>query len=225
MKTWLKRIFLLALLLFLAPFVLVPVFGFLNPPVTVFQMAKSLQGLPINSSWRTLLKVSRHLPAAVIASEDARFCAHNGVDWRAVQTVVEDKLENPDQKVRGASTITMQLAKNLFFPPGRSYIRKAMELPLALWIDLLWSKRRQVEVYLNIVEWAPGVYGAASASRHHFGRSAGRLSLRQSALLAAALPNPKVRRAGKPDPFTRRQAQRIERRAKAVGVLLRCIKA
>jgi len=114
-KTWLKRIFLLALLLFLAPFVLVPVFGFLNPPVTVFQMAKSLQGLPINSSWRTLLKVSRHLPAAVIASEDARFCAHNGVDWRAVQTVVEDKLENPDQKVRGASTITMQWRRICFF--------------------------------------------------------------------------------------------------------------
>ncbi len=224
MRKWLKRLVLLAFLILLLPFALVPIFGFVNPPVTVFQLAKRVNGAPILSSWRPIERISKHLPAAVIASEDARFCAHDGVDWRSVQLVVENKLENPDQRVRGASTITMQLAKNLFFPPRRSYVRKAMEIPLALWIDLVWSKRRQIEVYLNIVERAPGVYGAARASYHHFKKSAQRLNGRQAALLAAGLPNPKVRRAGKPGPFTRRQARRIERRARAMGVLLRCIR-
>ena len=144
MRKWLTRAAFLLFLLLLLPFALVPVFAVVNPPVTVFQLAKRVGGAPILSSWRPLDRISKHLPAAVIASEDARFCAHDGVDWQAVQTIVEDKLENPDQKVRGASTITMQLAKNLFFPPGRSYVRKAMEIPLALWIDFVWSKRRLI---------------------------------------------------------------------------------
>ena len=215
---------MLGLVVLLAPFVLVPVFTLVNPPVTVFQVAKRIQGKPINARWRSYRRISRHLPAAVVTSEDGRFCRHQGVDWHAVQTVVEDKLENPDRKVRGASTITMQLAKNLFFPPGRSYVRKALEIPLALWIDLLWSKQRQLEVYLNIVEWAPGVYGAQAAARKHFGKTAGKLSRRESALLAASLPNPTVRRAGKPGPLTRRHGRRIEGRVRKMGSALKCLR-
>ena len=225
MRKWLKRIFLAGLVLALVPFLLVPVLAVVNPPVTVFQLGKRLGGAPITSAWLAYERISGHLPAAVVAAEDGRFCSHHGVDWQAVQTVVEDKLENPGQKARGASTITMQLAKNLFFPPGRSYLRKAMEIPLALWIDLVWSKRRQLEVYLNIVEWAPGVYGAQAAARRHFGKSAGRLNRREAALLAASLPNPAVRNAGRPGRFTRRHARRIRKRAAGSGPSLRCIRA
>ena len=224
MRLWLKRIVIALVLLALLPFVLVPVFAVVNPPVTVSQIWKSLAGQGLQAEWLPYNAISRHLPAAVVTSEDARFCAHSGVDWEAVQTVVEDKLEHPGKKVRGASTITMQLAKNLFFPPGRSYVRKVFEVPMALWIDLVWSKRRQMEVYLNIVEWAPGVYGAAAAARRHFQKSASRLSRGEAARLAAVLPNPIVRSAGRPGSYTWRLAVRIERRMAKIGPFISCLK-
>ncbi|MEM7427369.1 MAG: monofunctional biosynthetic peptidoglycan transglycosylase [Pseudomonadota bacterium] len=224
MKGWLKRIAIIVLALTLVPFVLVPVLAVVNPPATVSQLWKWIGGAPIRSSWVPLTEISRHLPAAVVTSEDGRFCSHHGVDWDAVQTVVEDKLEHPGKQTRGASTLTMQLAKNLFFPPGRSYVRKVFEVPLALWIDLIWPKRRQMEVYLNIVEWAPGVYGAEAAARHHFRKKASRLSRTDAARLAAALPNPIVRSAGRPGPYTRRTARRIERRMSSIGPYTSCLR-
>ena len=120
----------------------------------------------------SLDEISPHLPRAVITSEDARFCEHRGVDWTEFQGVIEDALEAGEAPLRGASTIPMQTAKNLFLWDGRFAIRKVLELPVALWMDLVWSKRRMIEIYLNIVEWAPGVYGAEAAARHHFKKSA-----------------------------------------------------
>ena len=223
LRRWAARLLLAIALIVLLPFALVPLYVLINPPVTVLQLAKAWQGNAIRKSWVDYDRIARTLPAAVVASEDARFCQHRGIDWDVVQKVVEDKIENPDKKVRGASTITMQIAKNLFFPPTRSVVRKTMEVPLALWINLVWSKRRQMEVYLNIVEWAPGVYGAGQAAQHHFAKPANRLSRRNAARLAASLPNPKVRNAGRPGPLTRRLASRIERRMRAGTADLKCL--
>ncbi len=224
LRRWIFRALLCVVILALLPFLLIPVYAVLNPPVTVLQLSKAWSGNAITKSWVALPKIASTLPAAVIASEDARFCSHQGIDWEVVQKVVEDKLENPDKRVRGASTITMQIAKNLFFPPTRSLLRKTMEVPLALWIDLIWSKRRQMEVYLNIVEWAPGIYGASAAAKHHFKKSARKLSRRDAARLAASLPNPRVRKAGRPGPLTRRIAARVERRMRAGTADMSCLK-
>src|SRR5690606_8639913 len=125
----------------------------------------------------------------------SRFCQHAGIDWTELRAVVEAADE--DGPSRGASTIPMQTAKNLFLWNGRSYIRKALELPVALYLDLIWSKRKMMENYLNIAEWGEGVFGAEAASRHYFGKSAKNLTRREAALLATALPNPLVRNPGK----------------------------
>lgn len=166
-----------------------------------------------------LSAISEHLPRTVIASEDQRFCQHGGVDWDALRDVIEDE-EGPS---RGASTIPMQVAKNLFLWPGRSYIRKGLEIPVALWIDLVWSKRRMMEVYLNIAEWGEGIFGAEAATRAYFGKSARELTRREAALLAAALPNPKRRNPARPTAGHRRIADRLVARAAAVGHLAGCL--
>jgi monofunctional biosynthetic peptidoglycan transglycosylase len=133
--------------------------------------------------------VAPAVPLAVVASEDARFCLHGGVDWDALREVVEDE-EGPS---RGASTVPMQVAKNLFLWPGRSYVRKALEIPIALYLDLVWPKRRMMENYLNVAEWGEGTFGIEAAARRHFGKSARDLSRQEAALLVTALPNPKLR--------------------------------
>ncbi len=224
LRRWIMRALVCVLILILLPFVAVPIYTWINPPVTVLQIGKALNGNGINKSWAGMGQIASTLPAAVIASEDARFCKHSGIDWGVVQQVVEDKLENPDKKVRGASTITMQIAKNLFFTSERSVLRKVVEVPLAMWINVLWSKRRQMEVYLNIVEWAPGIYGAGAAARHHFKKPAAKLTRRDAARLAASLPNPRVRNAGRPGPLTRRLSARIERRMRAGTADTSCLR-
>ena len=159
----------------------------------------------------------------MIASEDARFCSHHGVDWGAVSDVIDDIVEDVNGAPRGASTIPMQTVKNLFLWPWRSYIRKAFEVPMAYVASALWPKRRMIEIYLNIVEWGPGIYGAEAAARRHFGKSARNLNGGEAALLAAALPNPKVRRAGRPGPLTRAAAQRILSRMRDIGPFVTCV--
>jgi monofunctional biosynthetic peptidoglycan transglycosylase len=133
------------------------------PPVSTLMLARTLTGRSVERSVVGLDAVAPALPAAVIASEDARFCQHAGVDWGALREVVEDAEEGGP--TRGASTIPMQVAKNLFLWPSRSYIRKGLELPLALWIDLAWSKRRMMEIYLNVAEWGEGIFGARPRRR------------------------------------------------------------
>ncbi len=205
------------------PFVLTVLYAAVPPPVSMLMILNALGGRGIEKDWVPLDDIAPALPRAVLASEDARFCEHNGVDWRAVRTVVEDALDNPGEAPRGASTIAMQTAKNLYLWPGRSYLRKALEIPLAYWIDLVWPKRRQIEIYLNIAEWGPGLYGAQAAARHHFGKPASALTRREAALLAAVLPAPLERNAGRPGPVTRRVASRIVRRMAGMDPYLACL--
>lgn len=205
------------------PLVLTLVYAVVPPPISNVMIERLFIGNGLNKDWVSLSEMSPHLATAVITSEDARFCAHHGVDWHEMQGVVEDALDDEDGPSRGASTISMQTAKNLFLWDGRSFLRKGLEIPLALWMDLLWTKRRMLEVYLNIVEWAPGVYGAEAAARKHFGKPASKLTRREAALLAAVLPNPIKRSAGKPSRGVRRIADRIQLRMRIMGPYLTCI--
>jgi monofunctional biosynthetic peptidoglycan transglycosylase len=145
------------------------------------------------------------------------------VDWGAVEEAIDDAEERGDFAPRGASTIPMQTARNLFLWQARSYVRKAIEVPLAYAMNALWPKRRMIEVYLNIAEWGPGVFGAEAAARFHFKRSAARVTGRQAAQMAAALPNPHVRNAGRPGPRTRRLVRHIERRMARETVRSGCV--
>lgn len=171
--------------------------------------------------WVSFDDISPALVQSVMMSEDGQFCAHNGVDWVQMRGVVEDAMKG--RATRGASTISMQTSKNLFLWNGRSFVRKAMEIPLALVSDFAWSKRRMMEIYLNIAEWGPGIYGVEAAARYHFKTSASRLSRRQAALLAVSLPNPYERVAGKPGRGLRRLANMIERRAAGSGDYIKCL--
>src|SRR6185312_16289375 len=148
----------------------------------------------------------------VIASEDARFCAHRGIDWTELQAAIDDA--DDISEARGGSTITQQTVKNLFLWPGRSFVRKGLELPLALWMDLVLPKRRIMEIYLNIAEWGPnGEFGVEAGARHAFGKPAAQLSPGEAALLTAMLPNPRRRSARAPRPGVQRIAGIIQARA------------
>jgi monofunctional glycosyltransferase len=184
-------------------------------PVSTLMVARWLSGEPVIRAFRpleTLTPVAR----AVIASEDSRFCRHNGVDWEALRTV----LTHADGPSRGASTLTMQLAKNLFLWPDRSYLRKGLEIPLALFLDSVWSKDHILEAYLNMAEWGDGIFGAEAAAQAYFKKSARSLSSREATLLASALPNPARRNPVKPTALQHRHASRIL--ARMNGVTGRC---
>jgi monofunctional biosynthetic peptidoglycan transglycosylase len=157
-----------------------------------------------------------------MTSEDSRFCEHRGVDWDALWDVVEAADE--DGPARGASTLPMQTAKNLFLWPSRSYIRKGLELPIALYIDLIWSKPRMMENYLNIAEWGEGIFGAEAAARHYFRKSAKNLTRREAALLATALPNPLVRNPARPSARHRALAARLMGRMERAAPYTECLK-
>lgn len=205
------------------PFVMTVVYTVVPPPISNVMVLRMISGSGLNKDWVSFENMSPNLARAVISSEDARFCEHWGVDWREFQGVIEDALDGEEGPVRGASTIPMQTAKNLFLWDGRFIIRKGLEIPVALWMDLVWSKRRMIEVYLNIVEWAPGVYGAEAAARHHFKKSAKDLTKSEAALLAAVLPNPIKRQAGKPSKGVRAISKRILRRMKGMAPYLTCL--
>ena len=189
------------------------------PPVSTLMLGRWLTGRGADRTFVPLASVASTLPAAAIASEDARFCLHAGVDWDALREVIDEADEGGPS--RGASTIPMQVAKNLFLWPGRSVIRKAMEIPIALYLDLVWPKRRMIEVYLNIAEWGDGTFGAEAAARRYFRKPAAELSRRESALLVAALPNPLKRNPGRPGRLETARAGRIL--ARMAGTPLQCL--
>jgi monofunctional biosynthetic peptidoglycan transglycosylase len=197
------------------PVLFVPIYA-LVPPVSTPMLVRWASLRPVDRQWRPLDDLGRDLPRAVVASEDARFCDHRGIDWRELAAAMSAE-GGPS---RGASTIPMQTARNLFLWQGRTLvvIRKPLEMGLALWMDLVWSKRRMLEIYLNIAEWGPnGVFGAEAGARRAFARPAARLGPRQSALMAAALPNPVLRNPGRPTRALVAAASRIERRVRAAG--------
>jgi monofunctional biosynthetic peptidoglycan transglycosylase len=208
-------ILIVAVVLLLVPVVLIPVYAVV-PPVSTLMLWRWVTGERVARDWRPLDAISPNLVRAVIAAEDARFCAHRGVDWGELRDAIEEA--DDLSEARGASTIAMQTAKNLFLWPGRQFVRKALEVPLAYYMVLVWPKRRLAEIYLNIVEWGPnGEFGAEAAARRAFGKSARSLSAAEAALLAAALPNPHLRNAARPGPALQRLAARRFARASAAG--------
>jgi monofunctional biosynthetic peptidoglycan transglycosylase len=195
------------------------VYSALTPPSTLM-LGRWLTLQSVDRQAVGLDAISPYLVQAVIASEDQRYCLHNGVDWGALREVVDDE-EGPS---RGASTISMQTVKNVFLWPGRSVIRKALEIPLAVVADTLWGKPRTLEIYLNIAEWGEGVFGAEAAARRWFGKPARALTRGEAALLAAVLPNPILRNPALPSRGVRAQAARIQARMNGVSGLMGCLK-
>lgn len=224
LRRWLARAVLLVAAATLVVLGLAAGYRFVAPPVSSLMLIRAAGGAAVDYRWVPLEEMSPHLVRAVVASEDARFCLHRGVDWQVMGDLVAQVLDTrATAPSRGGSTITMQTAKNLFLWPQRSYVRKAMEMPLAYWIDLVWPKERVIEVYLNIAEWGPGIYGAEAAARHHFAKPAGRLTRAEAALLAAVLPNPLERVAGKPSNEVKRRAGAIQRRVAGTVPFLGCL--
>ena len=203
----------------LLPYLVAPLYR-VGHPVSTLMAWRWLRGAPMSRQWVDFSAISPFLPRSVVSAEDANFCSHHGIDWGALREVIDDAEDG--EVARGGSTITQQVAKNLFLWPGRSVVRKALELPLALWIDLVLPKQRILEIYLNIAEFGPsGQFGAEAGSAYAFGRPASALAPREAALLAATLPNPVRRSARNPGPGVRRVAGIYMARAQSSG-LQRC---
>ena len=186
---------------------------FLSPPVTFLMTTRLIEGEGLDYRWRSLNRISPRLVQAVIASEDSTFCAHHGFDMKAIEKALKTNARSEkrgSRRIRGGSTISQQTAKNAFLWPGRDWIRKGLEAGYTVAIETVWGKRRIMEVYLNVAEWAPGVYGAEAASRHWFGKSAEDLTAREAARLAAILPSPRRYSAASPGPYVRRRTSRIQ---------------
>lgn len=208
-----RCLLLLVLVLVLLPYLLTPLYG-VGRPVSALMAWRWVSGAPVERYWVDLANHAPALKRSVVASEDAKFCDHGGIDWVSLRTAIDDARDG--ERSGGGSTITQQVAKNLFLWPGRSVIRKGLELPLALWIDLVLSKSRILELYLNIAEWGPsGQFGAEAGSRYAFGRGAANLTRREAALMAAILPNPVVRSAKSPGKGVRRLAATYMARAQS----------
>ena len=211
-----RRLLLILLVVLLLPYLAAPLYR-AGHPVSTLMAWRTLTGAPMTRQWIDFGAISPFLPRAVVAAEDANFCSHHGIDWGALREVIGDA-EEDGEVTRGGSTITQQVAKNLFLWQGRSVVRKALEFPLALWIDLVLPKQRILEIYLNIAELGPsGQFGAQAGSAYAFGRPASSLTPREAALLAAILPNPVVRSARNPGPGVRRLAAIYMARAQAAG--------
>jgi monofunctional biosynthetic peptidoglycan transglycosylase len=219
---WLRRLVIAVLVIAAIPACLTFVYAIPGVhPISTLMLKDLLTGKGYDRRWVSLDEISPHLKYAVLMSEDGQFCNHHGIDWGELNSVIDDALAG--EETRGASTITMQSVKNLFLWQGRSFIRKALEAPLALYFDAILSKRRIMEIYLNIVEWGPGVYGAEAAAEYHFKRSAADLTARQGALLAVTLPNPEHRHPAHPDLGLRRLASLILRRTARSGDYVKCL--
>lgn len=184
-------------------------------PVSTPMLRDMIFSHPYQREWVPLDKMSPYLIRSVVMSEDGQFCRHDGIDWEQMRKVVDGTLSG--EETRGASTITMQTVKNLFLWGDRSFLRKALEAPLALYFDAVLSKRRILEIYLNIVRWGPGVYGAQAAAEYHFHGPAEKLGKWHAALMAVTLPNPYLRHPARPSPGLRRLAALIEHRTAAYG--------
>ena len=203
----------------LLPYLLAPFYR-TGHPVSTLMAWRWATGAPVSRQWIDFGAMSPSLPRSVVASEDAKFCSHHGIDWGALREVIDDAEEG--EASRGGSTITQQVVKNLFLWPGRSVVRKALEMPLALWTDWVLPKQRILEIYLNIAELGPsGQFGAQAGALYAFGHPASSLSPREAALLAAILPNPVRRSARNPGPGVRRLAVTYTARAQATE-LQRC---
>ncbi|MGE4371487.1 MAG: biosynthetic peptidoglycan transglycosylase [Xanthobacter sp.] len=202
-------------LLYLVPMVLAIFYNWVNP-VSTLMLARWVTAQPVERQWTPIEDISPVLVRTVIASEDAGFCQHGGIDLAEMGRMISRAQGLND--LRGTSTITMQVVKNLFLWQKPEILRKLFEMPLAVWVDLVMSKRRILEIYLNIAEWGPdGQFGVAAGAQAAFGVPPPKLSAREAALLAVMLPNPQGRHAGAPSPGVRRLAARLQARVPKEG--------
>lgn len=188
-KLWsrIKKIILAAIVL---QFVYILYIWVLPPPVTLTQISNLLQGNGLQKSWVSYSHISPHMPLAVMAAEDQLFPDHNGFDWKSIEKAMAYNKRKPG-RVRGASTISQQVAKNVFLWQGRSWVRKGLEVYFTFMIETLYSKKRILELYLNVAEMGKGVFGVEAASQLYFGKPAAKLTRAEAAKIAAVLPNPK----------------------------------
>ena len=213
---WLVRGVLgIVLLAVFGPVVLAVVYRFAPPPVTILMIERLVQGQGLHKSWRPIRAIAPALTESVIAAEDAQFCNHHGFDFQAMQAAAKHNERHPG-KVRGGSTISQQTAKNVFLWPGRSYVRKGLEAYDTVLIEAIWGKRRIMEMYLNEVEWGPGVYGAQAAAQHYFTRDADALTPVEASRLAAILPDPLKWKAVHPGRYVAHRSAKIGARADTV---------
>lgn len=224
-KGWIGRlvriVLVLAAILIAIPVVLVPVYRVV-PPVSTLMLARYVTGQPVDRQWRDIDTISDRLKTAVILSEDGQFCRHHGVDWGALRAEVANW--RAGDNARGASTITMQVARNLFLTNSRSVVRKAIEVPLALYVDFVLPKQRILEIYLNIAEWGPnGTFGVEAGTQHAFGTTAENFTWERASLLAVTLPNPHVRNPASPTPGLRRVAGIVQARAQQFSAHAGCV--
>jgi monofunctional biosynthetic peptidoglycan transglycosylase len=190
-------------------------YRWVNPPTTSLMIRDHFNDVNIYREWVGLPEMSRHIPRAVIAAEDSRFCEHRGFDVEAIEKAMERNKQG--KKLRGGSTISQQTAKNAFLWSGRTWIRKGLEAWFTVLIEFIWGKPRIMEVYLNIAEFGRGVYGVQAASIHYFNKPASKLSRTEAARLAAILPQPIKRDAASPGRYTKRYANRIAGRTRVVA--------
>jgi monofunctional biosynthetic peptidoglycan transglycosylase len=184
---WTKKIFLI---LFIAQFVYIILLKWINPPVTITQLVSLISGHGLKRDYVSNRSISYNAKLAVIASEDQLFTDHNGFDWKSIQKAMKYNERKPG-RVRGASTISQQVAKNVFLWQGRSWIRKGLETYFTFMIELIWGKKRILQMYLNVSEMGTGIFGIERAANIYFNKSARNLSRQEAALIAACLPNPK----------------------------------
>jgi monofunctional biosynthetic peptidoglycan transglycosylase len=218
----LKAAILVVVVFLLLPYLLAPLYRFVDP-VSTLMLWRRATGARVERVWVPLAAMSPALLRSVLVAEDARFCVHRGVDFGELRAAIQDA--DDISEMRGGSTIAQQTAKNLFLWPGRSVVRKVLEFPLALWLDLVLGKRRLMEVYLNIAEWGPnGEFGADAGAKHAFGKSARDVDAREAALMAAILPNPVRRSAQRPGPGVRRLSGIYQARAARTGPVAECLR-
>ncbi|WMS42894.1 biosynthetic peptidoglycan transglycosylase [Acuticoccus sp. MNP-M23] len=202
------------------PLVLTVLYAFVTPASLPVERLK-WKGETVDQRWVALEDVAPELVRAVIMAEDARFCLHYGVDLRQMRIVIKDALDG--EKARGASTITMQVVKTLFLWPDRNYLRKAVEVPLAFWMDLVLSKDRIIEIYLNVAHWGRGIYGVEAAAQRTFGVSAADVTRTQALALATVLPAPAARNPAKPGPRQRAVIAHVKRELDRAPWVFTCL--
>ena len=218
---WLRKAAALLLaVVVLLPCTLILVYRFLPPPMTPLMLIRLGEGEGITKRWVPLTRIARSVPDAVIAAEDNRFCIHHGFDFGAIREALEEREDGGD--LRGASTISMQTARNLFLWPARTWLRKGMEAYLTVLLEFLLPKQRIIELYLNIAEWGHGTYGVASASQKYFSKDPSKLTRYEAALLASILPAPREWSANPPGPYVAQRADVILGRISQLGELLDC---
>jgi monofunctional biosynthetic peptidoglycan transglycosylase len=206
-KLFFKIIFALIIGFLVMSLLTVVVYKFVPPPLTPIMVLRVIEGVfdgqmvGITKTWKSYEEISPNIYRALVSGEDARFMSHNGIDWKAVENAKRYNAAHEGVRKHGASTITMQTAKNAFLWHGRNYVRKGLEAYFTYLIEAIWGKKRILEIYVNIIEWGPGIYGVEAASQEYFKKSSTNLTKNEAALLAAIVPNPRRWSAAKPTDY------------------------